>query len=314
MSEEQIQTLEGYSYTGDLTSLLQPGYVVIGDAVSNVQRYKFEVGDKIYLSIHTGQIKVLDSNLSGKQLLKNQIKFFRFDYMEFTVGAVIHDIPSGSTPVYMNHDDYTALTGRKPSATSISIFTDEDITDEVANALYSSLNTWSHQYGEVKVTSNETVFKVHVDEDKHYTELYICISLLILCISPLVWFFSQSLYYSKREREFNILQSIGAVSREIRQIYLQGGLTMAAMSLVISVALSYLGSYILFYVYNVIMPYFTNENVRYVFYMPWYAITASVVISVFCGFFSSYFPYRSYYKTRYSLQNGGAGAEFGGEE
>ena len=89
---------------------------------------------------------------------------------------------------------------------------------------------------------------------------------------------------------------------------------MAAMSLVISVALSYLGSYILFYVYNVVMPYFTNENVRYVFYMPWYAITASVVISVFCGFFSSYFPYRSYYKNRYSLQNGGAGAEFGGEE
>ena len=314
MSEEQIRTLEGYSYTGDLTSLLQPGYVVIGDAVSNVQRYKFEVGDKIYLSKQTGQIKMLDSNLSGKQLLKNQIKFFRFDYFEFTVGAVIHDIPSGSTPIYMNHEDYTTLTGRKPYASSVSIYTEEGITDEVANALYSSLNTWSHQYGEVKITSNETVFKVHVDEDKHYTELYICISLLILCISPLVWFFSQSLYYSKREREFNILQSIGAVSREIRQIYLQGGLSMATMSLVISVALSYLGSYILFYVYNVIMPFFTNENVRYVFYMPWYAITASVVISVFCGFFSSYFPYRSYYKSRYSLQNGGAGAEFGGEE
>jgi hypothetical protein len=36
-------------------------------------------------------------------------------------------------------------------------------------------------------------------------------------------------------------------------------------------------------------------------------------MSVFCGFFSTYLPFRSYYKNRYSLQNGGAG-EFGGEE
>lgn len=314
MSEEQLRTLEDYTYTGDLSSVLEPGYVIVGDAISNVRSYKFEVGDKIYLSQKTGHIKVLDSNLTGKQLLKNQIKYFHFDYIEYTVGAVIHDVPSGSTPIYMNHADYTALTGRTPSATSFSIFAEDDATDPEINALASKIEAWSHTYGEVSVTNHETTFNVHVDEDKHYNELYICISLLILCISPLVWFFSQSLYYSKREKEFNILQSIGAVSREIRQIYLQGGLSMAAMSLVISVALSYLGSYILFYVYNVVMPYFTNENVRYVFYMPWYAITASVVISVFCGFFSSYFPYRSYYKNRYSLQNGGAGAEFGGEE
>ena len=88
---------------------------------------------------------------------------------------------------------------------------------------------------------------------------------------------------------------------------------MAAMSLVVSIVLSYLGSYILFYIYNVIMPYFSGENVRYVFYMPWYAILTSIVVSVFCGFFSTYLPYRSYIKNRYSLQNVGAGGEHGDE-
>ena len=73
-------------------------------------------------------------------------------------------------------------------------------------------------------------------------------------------------------------------------------------------------SYILFYIYNVIMPYFTRENVRYVFYMPWYAILTSIVMSVFCGFFSTYLPYRSYFKNRYSLENGGAGREYGADE
>ena len=106
-----------------------------------------------------------------------------------------------------------------------------------------------------------------------------------------MWFFSQTLYYLKRESEFNILQALGARVRDIRNIYVQGGLQMAGLSLIVSVALSFLGSYILFYVYNVIIPnFFTPQGavaVRYTFYMPWYAILTSVLVSVACGFLSA---------------------------
>lgn len=78
-----------------------------------------------------------------------------------------------------------------------------------------------------------------------------------------MWFFSQTLYYLKRESEFNILQALGARVRDIRNIYVQGGLQMAGLSLIVSVALSFLGSYILFYVYNVIIPnFFTPQGAR----------------------------------------------------
>ena len=82
---------------------------------------------------------------------------------------------------------------------------------------------------------------------------------------------------------------------------------MAVLSLIVAIALSYLSSYGLFYVFNVIMPYFEKEYVRYEFYMPWYAILTSIVVSVGCGFFSTYLPFRSYIKSRYTLENGGAG-------
>ena len=137
----------------------------------------------------------------------------------------------------------------------------------------------------------------------------IAISILILCISPIIWFFSQTLYYFKREKEFNVIQSLGANGSDIRVIYLLGGLSMAVMSLIVSIALSYLGSYIMFYAYNVIVPNFSQEYVRYTFYMPWYALVISVIMSVACGFFSAYLPYRSYFKNRYSLENGGSGVE-----
>jgi ABC-type lipoprotein release transport system permease subunit len=214
----------------------------------------------------------------------------------------------------MNLDNYKEITGKTPKATSFNVYVDHDITVDRVNDLYREIREWSRDYGDVKITNRDITLENAIAKDKHYNELYVVISLLILCISPLVWFFSQTLYYTKREREFNILQSLGAVAKEIRQIYLQGGLCMAVMSFITAIILSYAGSYVLFYIYNVIMPYFTKENVRYVFYMPWYAILTSIVMSVFCGFFSTYLPYRSYYKNRYSLENGGAGHEYGADD
>ena len=314
MSEEQLQILEDYDYVGDLKTVLEPGYVVVGDAVSNVPTFRFKVGDQIQIAVKTGQIHSVDSNVTGRVLLKDQISFFEFEYLTFTVGAIIKDIPSGSTPIFMNLDNYKRITGKTPKASSFNIYLEHEATPDEVNELYAGIRLWSHDYGDVKISNKDVALTNFVAHDKHYNELYVAISLMILVISPLVWFFSQALYYGKREKEFNILQSLGAVAKEIRQIYLQGGLSMAILSLIFSIILSYAGSYILFYIYNVIMPYFTRENVRYVFYMPWYAILTSIVMSVFCGFFSTYLPYRNYYKNRYSLENGGAGREFGADE
>ena len=314
MSEEQLQVLADYDYDGDLMSIVNnPNTVIVGDSISNVCTYKYKVGDTIYLAKKTGQIRSVDSNVTDRALLKSQLEYFHYEYTAYTIGAVIYDIPSGSTPIFLNTEDYKELTGFTPSSTSLNIYLDKDLTVDQVNELYAEIRDWGRLYGDVKVTNTHRALLNAIDDDKHYNELFVVISLLILCISPLVWFFSQTLYYNKREKEFNILQSIGAVMKEIRQIYLQGGICMASMSLVVSIVLSYIGSYILFYVYNVLMPYFTGENVRYVFYMPWYAILTSIIMSVACGFLSTYLPFRSYYKNRYSLQNGGAGEEFGGE-
>ena len=163
--------------------------------------------------------------------------------------------------------------------------------------------------GGMKVKDLNQLAEDNITEDEHYNELYIAISILILCISPIIWFFSQILYYFKREKEFNIIQSMGANGSDIRKSYLIGGLSMAVMSLIVSIILSFLASYLMFYAYNVIVPNFSGEYVRYTFYMPWYALVIAIVMSVGCGFFSAYLPYKSYFKNRYSLENGGGGKD-----
>ena len=90
-------------------------------------------------------------------------------------------------------------------------------------------------------------------------------------------------------------------------IYLLGGIIIAVLSLIFSILLSYLAAYIVYYFVNVILPGINKETIRFQFYLPWYALVISAVVSVACGFFSTYIPYRSYFKHRFSLENGGSG-------
>ena len=308
LTEEQIRILKKYEHTGDLKSIFtNPGTVIIGDSISNVPTYRFEVGDTIQIAIKTGAAELVDVNLSGRILLKEQIESYSYEYMTFTVGAVLHDIPSGSMPIFFNPADYKAVTGRNADTNRLEIYVDPDLTPEQAAEVDGKIRDWGRTLGEVGITNTHQLSLDTIVADKHQTELYTGIAILILFISPLVWFFSQTLYYFKREKEFNILQSMGACVKDIRHIYLQGGLVMAALSLLVSILLSYAGSYALFYAFNVLAPYFTHEIVRYPFYMPWYAILTAILMSVGCGFFSTYLPFRSYIKSRFTLENGGAG-------
>lgn len=307
-TEEQIKVLEAfYNYKGDLYSAVNnEKTVIIGESVSNIATFKYSVGDKIWVAIRDDN-KSIDGNLTGKTLLREQIEKFKFHYEEYTIGAILTDIPSGEMPIFFSEAEYKNVTGREAKAYNLNVYIDQSLESEALSALDNSIREWGRTYGNVDVENTYQISRNNVAYDKHNNELYICISILLLGISPIMWFFSQGLYYLKRESEFNILQALGAMVKEIRQIYVQGGLIMSALSLIVSFILSFLGSYALFYVYNVMMPYFTSENVRYSFYMPWYALLTSVVVSVACGFLSAYVPFRSYIKNRATLENGGAG-------
>ncbi len=311
-ANDVLDFLEQYEVVGEPEKILESKgnvqYVIVGDSTSNLKTFKFDVGDKIALSSYKNAVTAVDSNLTGKNLLRRQIRNYEYGYTEFEVCAVIKDIPSGSVPVYMLNDAYQKVTDRDPVATKLNIYTDPDLTIEQTRFLASELRDIATESGQSNIGS-VTVYDLEqntenaITLDKHYSELFVVISVLILCISPIIWFFSQINYYFKREKEFNIIQSMGATESDVRTIYLLGGLSMAIMSFVVSILLSYIASYAMFYVYNVIVPNFTFEYVRYTFYMPWYALVIAVVMSVACGFFSVYIPYKSYFKHRYAIQN-----------
>ena len=93
---EVIARLSEYDYDGDLNSLLNnEKTVVISDSAGNAMKLDIKPGDKIKVAKFVSKITNPQDYLSGLKLLGEELKLFTFDYTEYTVGAVIHNIPCG---------------------------------------------------------------------------------------------------------------------------------------------------------------------------------------------------------------------------
>ena len=309
---EQIKYLEQFDYDGNLEDVLKTdrNYCIVGDSISNMKKFDLKPGDVIYIAKKSGQQKELENTVSGRSLLRQQLQYFYFEETEFTIAAVIHDIPCDDLPIYMLGDVYEKITGISPSASLLNVYTDPGLSNERVEEIQKEIKERGFDnIGAIRVDNQRRIAEQNISRAKNTSSIYVVISILILVISPLIWFFNQISYYKKRENEFNIIQSMGAKKSDIRVIYLFGGLSMAIMSLVVSILLSYIASYAVYYFVNVILPGMNHETIRFTFYLPWYALVISAVVSVACGFFSTYVPYKSYFKHRFSLENGGSGLQ-----
>ncbi|MCD7748185.1 MAG: hypothetical protein LUI61_07645 [Firmicutes bacterium] len=299
LDEDMITQLEEYEYVGDLTApLTDDSMIIVADSINNTKKFKYEVGDTIEIATISKRNKAVDANLSGITLLREQLECYEFEYHTYTIAAIIYDIPTLKMPIYLSEASYEVVTGEEVTFDNIQIYVDQSLTAAEVLELESELKSWGTYYGNVKVTNTHSLFYSLVNEDKQYDEIFTLVAILLLCISPMIWFFSQMLYYLKRENEFTILQSIGAMGSDIRKLYLVGGIFMGVLSFIFCIGLGYFLSYLLYHFVNVTIPSLTLSYIRYEFYMPWYAIVLSVVMSVACGFLSAYLPYVSYMRRK----------------
>ncbi|MCD7776276.1 MAG: hypothetical protein LUH54_02765 [Firmicutes bacterium] len=299
LDADMVSQLEEYDYVGDLTApLTDDSMVIVADSINNTKKFKYEVGDTIEIAELVKRTASVDTNLSGMALLREQLEYYEFEYHTYTIAAIIYDIPTLKMPIYMSEAAFETVTGEEVTYDNIEVYIDQSLTSEEVLSIESQIKSWGALYGNVKVTNTHSLFYSLVNEDKQYDEIFTLVAVLLLFISPMIWFFSQTLYYLKRENEFTILQSIGAMGSDIRKLYLVGGILMGIMSFVFCVGLSYILTYGLYHLVNVTIPSWTLSYIRYDFYMPWYAILLSVVMSVACGFLSAYLPYVSFMRRK----------------
>jgi hypothetical protein len=272
--------------------------IIISDSIYSQKRFDFEPGDKIYAAQLLYKKERLDKvYFSELEILRDQLFFYGFDYVEYEVAAVIHGgEAAGRFIVGMNYDEYSRFTGITDLDSTISVYLDAGITSAKAEDIMNQVKLTLQDYFSFDFNINRsyaTLYSELLLQRRSYTAIVI-FSVLLLLLSPVVWFFSQILFFRKRKKEMNLLRMFGAAEQQVERLHIFAGLVISALAMVVTVILSYTASYIVFKLMSEWLPSLGFAGgVSYSFFVSTTALLVSLAVSAICGFLSSYIPYRA---------------------
>ena len=287
-----------YEIEGDPYSVLtQENTIIISDSLANTKMFDFKVGDKVMLATFAYRNGKIDAKkLNAQELLRQQILQFGFEYTEYTIGAVIHNSKAGSFLTFgVSNDVYEALSDTAAVRRNMTVQVDPQADLETIRTAYDEIRSLMSLYSGSKITQTNEHLQRKLLQMRNLPMLVLILSVLILVICPLIWFFSQILFYGKRRVELDMLASFGATDRELRGIHRVSGAYMSVFSIVISLILAYSASGLVFLFCNrLISSLGMGTGTRYDFYISVPALISCILISMACAYLSSVLPFIMY--------------------
>ena len=276
----------------DMKTVGSKRYAIISETAANSQVLNLKPGDTFTLNYISAVKGTYDETLKGDDLLSELIKNETFNEVEYIVYAVIKDMPtSENIPIYLLEDEYEFVTGVNPIPNKFSVYVPSTTTATAINDLYVSLAEWGVDYA--TVTWNNTVAENRETIDMKNLPVIQTIALFSLMLSPLFWFFSQIMFYGKREEEFRMLRGLGATEKEIKKIFRKDGLILSAIGIIATVLMSILGVFIIHKLNMTYVAFFDQGALTlYRFDMPWIAILIALAVTAVCAYMSTVIPYR----------------------
>ncbi len=300
--DEVVEYLKQLDYTGDLSSVLNDdNTIIISDSFNNTTHFDFKVGDKIKLADYYTKIAEPDMYATGKNLLKERLYYYIFKYEEVTVGAVIHnDVADDNLKIYMSNSLYTRKTDKIPEYKTVYVYTDNNLTHLQQNALYEKmLGYFGLKYNNEENTSDVFIDNLYasldyeIESQKLFDKKIISISCFVLICSGIFWIFSQTLFYSKRTNEFNVLRAIGFTDGKIKKMFYKDALIISGLSLVVYFAMTYLFTFIIYKFFN---SWIFLYSFRYMYKISYTALLVGAIMTVLLAFISTMMCYGIYKK------------------
>lgn len=306
-----------YKVIGDPHEMLtDESAVIVTNYIGNKKVCDFKVGDTIKVGAFAGQKRAVDDQLEGKNRLRQELQYYKMDYIELRVCAVIDGMSTlEGAPIYMSKSVYRQVTrDENAEIKTVDIYTNYDNSMAETKQIFDNVRAYTSLYnGKLALTDNHTSSNYLITRSMNYYALIIAISFLVLAISPLIWFFSQTLFVKKREKEFSVLLWLGAIKNDIKKLSRENGLMLAGVSIVSCVFLSWLIITIVQLAVTRIPPvlYGGTRSYYYGVHIPIPALIASVLMSIGCGYFSSMLPLGGFFKRFAATENN---REYTGEE
>ncbi len=279
---------------------LKEDTVIIGTRLNNISAITPKLGDKITLYEFGGFVHPIEEGLTKDGVRRQKFKYGSFSLHGVTVAGIISDIPSdeGGMQIFVSRSLYQKLTKEYGDSRSADVVLERDLSQEKIDSIYKELAYLMDLNEAGVIQKNGVASSLKIEEKINIGAYITAISGLMLLFCPLIWFFSQILYYKKREQEFSVLRMIFAVKNEITKLYIQGGLLLSVVSAAISVPICFAGMYAFIWIYNYLIPTWTRSSVTRVAEFSvspmWFLIVLAV--SLASGFLSAFIPAVIYHK------------------
>ena len=281
----------GATIKGDIQSVLNDKKVIaISDTLNNQLMHKLEVGDKIQIVRSAIYRRPLSKTqpTSANHLLELLYRAYDFQYSEFTVGAIVSDLPVGDTlPVYMNAYIFEDVTGETPYFVDLEIYCEDGVSEETVRNMEREFRTIGRLYNmSVSNTRQETIKETN--KLKNYPGLILYVSFLLLLIYILITSLSQTLFYQMRKKELDIYLCLGANFKQIKKLFWVDAGFFAVLSTIVYSFFAWLTTWIVYYFVH------SDSTVRITFYIPLWAFITGFVVTLLTSVLSVMLSYLAF--------------------
>ncbi len=290
------------SFVGDPYSLFEENgmfEVVVSRDIQNVDRFDFKVGDEFIISYADKQYEPAPGEMSRdtRELLSailSEREEGRASYTDYRVriAAIVDYVaPEGTVTVGVS-PEFFELLGCDPERNNIEIHTSEDLTTDGETAVFDSVSDIVGEFDGWKVERTYNALKNKLSSDTYILGVFIVVALLVLVGVPVIWLFSQKVFYEKREDEIELLRCIGTNEKQLLKLFLSDGLIIAAIAFVFTTVFSAILSALLYVLATLILPFFGFRAVwKLHFELSPISLIISAVICSVCGFTASVIAY-----------------------
>ena len=298
LSDNGLCTIDGDPYA----VLTNDRMVILTENAYNEQAYRFNPGDTVMLAefnTRTGRDLV---NFDPQSVLSEQIKNCTFTYTEYTVAAVIRGMTSEYDITFgVNFNEFERLTDGSVARDTFRVYMENGTDYGTVHAAESQIRKTLLPLTGWTVDPTGNYFRSTIKASGNQSGLSLTLGILLLLISPLVWLFSQIMYYRQRREEYGMLYALGAPKGSIATLHRLAGGVLSGLAFLATILLSLLGNYVVFLLVTVFLPKMhLTEAFAYEYRLSVPALIACVVASVVCGFLSCEIPYRLFGRKPYA--------------
>ncbi len=298
----QAQKEGAWEIEGDLGRVLtEQNCVAVTKYINNKESLGFEVGDEIILAkFKESLVPISFDKLDKKYILSQLVKEGIYDFYTVEIAAVVDTFDNDDEySIILGEELFSEIVGKQLKTTIADIYTARKLSYEETDRIFEAIRAKLSVFDRVSLVDLGANADENINAKSSFIAPVLTVSVILLLISPLVWFFSQSMFSSKRSGENAILSAFGATDKQIGQMYLFSG---GALSLPACVVTVLLGFGVTSFAYWLINEFLTSlglgSDARFVYVFSITGVLVCIAVSVASAVISTYLPFVKWKRER----------------